>query len=330
MLIKHSLLKNHLKKSISGLYIIIGSDTYLMNETISSIKKAWDLEQAYEEKRLDITQSADWNQLISEANNYSLLSDQVLVDATYDKKTIEPLAKSILTGYANNINTRCLVIIRAPQLTPKVVQWIVTQENVSVIQLVPLDTPAFRLWIEQRLKSYQINATSDAVKLIQEKTQGNMIAAYQLIEKLTLVLASDEQLTIETVTPHLMDESEHQLYELTETWLSGQLGQTIYLLRSARTKKTEPVLILWLFSQAIRQLINLHCAIQQGQSAQDALSGHIRWPQQRKQYEIALKRLNLSILYKLLKKCHHIDERIKTGGGNMPWLALEELILATS
>ena len=327
MLIKHSLLKNYLTKNKSGLYLIIGSDTYLMNETISLIKKSWDNEQDYEEKRLDITQTSDWNMLVSEANNYSLLSDKVLIDATYDKKTIEPIAKSMLTAYANNINNRCLIIIRAPQLTSKLVQWIATQANVTIVNLVPLDTTAFKLWIEQHLKSHQIKATIEAIQLIQEKTQGNMVAAHQLIEKLALALASGEQLTKETIAPHLMDESEHQLYELTDTWLAGQLKQTIYLLRSARVKKTEPVLILWLFSQAIRQLINLHCAIQQGQSAQDALSTLIRWPQQRKQYELALKRINLSLSYNLLKKCHCIDEDIKTGNIHNVWLALESLII---
>ena len=327
MLIKQSGLAFHLKKNQLGLYIIIGSEMFLMDEAIRSIKDAWNDEQNCEEKLITLNLAADWNTLIDEANSYSLFSDKVLIDASYDKKTIDASARNILTTYANNINSRCLIILRAPQLTTKNLQWIVSNTNTVVIQLAPLDSATLQSWIKEQLKINQLNYTLGVVQQIHEKTQGNMLATARVIEKLALIMEPHELLTEEIIAPHIMDESEHQLYELTDAWLEGQVKQSIYLLREARSKQTEPILILWLFSQTIRQLINLHQTCQQGQSLQDALSNCFRWPQQRKKFEKAANRSNLTKLLMMLNNCHKIDEGIKTGSSNRVWQELESLIL---
>ncbi|MFZ4076489.1 MAG: DNA polymerase III subunit delta [Legionellaceae bacterium] len=326
MLIKHTALENHLKKSQLGLYILIGSELYLMNHAVKLIKKAWRPEEDVEIKRIEITQTSDWDHLIQEANSYDLFSDHVLIDASYDKKTIDATAKAALTAYTKDINPKCLIILRAPQLTSKLLQWILTNTHTLIVQLTPLDNHSFKAWIDQQLKTNHLNTTPAVLDLMQEKTQGNMVAAAQLIEKLALSLEPHVTLTPDLLEPHLMDKSEHQLYELTEAWLQGRSSHAIYLLSMARSKQTEPVLILWLMTQVIRQLIHINSAREQGQSLHEALL-LVQWPQQRKHYEGAVHRFNLKGLYAMLKKAHAIDEGIKTGSNPRVWQALESLLL---
>lgn len=326
MLIKHASLENHLKRSQLGLYILIGSELYLMNHAVNLIKKAWHPEEEVEVKRIEITQASDWDNLIQEANSYDLFSEHVLIDATYDKKTIDTTAKAALTAYTKDINPKCIIILRAPQLTSKLLQWILTNTHTLIVQLTPLDHPSFKAWIDQQLKTNHLNTTPSALDLIQEKTQGNMVAAAQLIEKLALSLEPHETLTPELLEPHLMDKSEHQLYELTEAWLQGRSDHAMYLLSLARSKQTEPVLILWLMTQVIRQLIHISHAREQGKSLHDALL-LVQWPQQRKHYERAIHRFHLKGLYAMLEKAHTIDEGIKTGRNPRVWQALESFLL---
>lgn len=104
MLIKQQALTSHLAKKISGLYLIIGQDCFLLNSTADSIKKVWcpPNKDDYEETTLPINNPTDWERLDEEANSYSLFAHKVLIDVRYEKEN----ARSCREGVFKQLYTK--------------------------------------------------------------------------------------------------------------------------------------------------------------------------------------------------------------------------------
>jgi DNA polymerase-3 subunit delta len=330
MLIKESALKAALEKKISPVYVLIGTESYLLEQAVASIKSTWRKQGDSEEKRLSLNLSADWSTLTEEAHSYSLFFDTVLIEASFEKKTIDALGKATLTAYLGAINPRCLILIRAPLLPSKQLSWLTANPHVTVVQITALTTHGMLAWITQQLKQMGLSFSEDIPGLIQQYTQGNQLACAQVLKKLAMVHAPGESITADDARAHLTDQCEYQLYELTDACLTGNLQKAMHIARLAHDNRTEPTHILWILTQEIRLLIQLNTKRSQGESFNQASRQLNIWPQREKNYETALNRLKANQLYALLNACQHVDEGIKTGTGRPTWQGIEQLILQLS
>jgi len=330
MIIKSQAIAQHLRHNVHALYILSGQDHYLLNETALAIKKSWRQRGECDEKTVHLNGPADWELLQEEANSYSLFTELVLIDARCDKKTIEAAGKKILKQYVENINSKCLIVLRAPNVPGKQLQPLANNEHTVLVQIYPLSPAELERWITTQLQNHAIRHEPKVPALIHQYTQGNMLACAQVIEKLRLTLNEGEFLTIDMALEQLSDQCDYQLYELAEACLSARPEKAIHLLRQACQNKTEPTLVLWLLSQEIRQLIQLDHLRKQSMSLTTACNQLRIWPQRARSYETTLSRLSLKRLQELLHTCQQLDKQIKTNQSTTIWHGLENIVLALS
>jgi DNA polymerase-3 subunit delta len=330
MLIKQQALASYLAKKLADLYIIIGQDSFLLNNAADSIKLAWrpQNKEDYEEIILSINHPADWGQLHGEVNSYSLFAHSVLIDVRYEKKLLEPAGKEFFSDYIQDPNARCLLLVRAPNLPLKQLQWLTQHNNVHVIQIHPFTSSEMQHWIRQRLQERGLQFDQQILSLIHQYTQGNMLACAQVITKLELIAEQNRVLTVEIVKEQLINQCDYQLFELADACLSCSAEKAIQILRHAYNTKTEPTLILWLLTQEIRQLIQLIELIEQSVPFNTACNQLKIWSQRTSIYQLALKKLKLDHLLSLLQFCKLIDERIKSNPKSPIWHALELVALS--
>ncbi|WP_232220545.1 hypothetical protein [Legionella tunisiensis] len=126
----------------------------MLNNAANSIKQAWypPNKDDYEESILPINNPTDWEQLSEEANSYSLFAHNVLIDVRYEKKTLDPAGKEFLSNYIQNMNPRCLLLVRAPNLPLKQLQWLTPHNNAHIVQVFPFGNSEMLYWIKQRLQ----------------------------------------------------------------------------------------------------------------------------------------------------------------------------------
>ena len=327
MQIKFQALVSHLQKKIQAVYVLQGTDQFLLNDAALSIKKAWRMRGETDEKICYINNPAEWHILQEEANSYSLFYEQVLLDIRFEKKTIDAVGKETINAYLKNINPQCLILLKAPAVPLKQMQWLSNNEHVTLVQASPLGGPALQSWITQQLKERSIAHAREAPALIYQYTQGNMLAAAQLIEKLALIADKTNPLTIEDIKAQLIDQCEYQLYELADACLTANPEKVLHLLRQARNNRTEPTLILWLLTQEIRQLIGLSHLIRQNMAFSTACTQQKIWPQRAHLYQKTMARLPQPTLYQLLQKSKELDELIKTSQSLQIWNEFEQLAL---
>lgn len=331
MLIKHQALKAELNKKFRSLYVLFGQDYFLLNNAAESIKLAWKnaKNNDVEETILSINHASDWSMIETEANSYSLFASFVLLDLRYDKKTIEVPGKEFITRYLDNINSSCLLILRAPNLLQKQLTWLYNHEKILAVQTSPLNNIAMQKWIADQLQSKGLKFEQQIPALIQQFTQGNMLACAQSIEKLELIAEPTTILSQELVIEQLVDQCDYQLFELADACLLEHPDKVIQLLRHASNTKVEPTLILWLLAEEIRKLIQLIELTKYQSLSFDTACNQLKiWPQRAKLYSTALKKIKLDLLLQLIKFCKKIDEMIKSSQNNRIWQSLEQLALS--
>ncbi len=325
MLIKHQAVAQHLQKKTASMYVVIGQDPFLVDEAIQCIKSSIKKNQDCDEKKLSIQSADEWKQVIEEANSYSLFADTVLVTVDYDKKTIDAAGKKILTNYLNATNSRCTLLIRAPNLSAKQIPWLTDHELVLVVVAYSLNQDAMLQWISNQLKTHSFSYDLAIPALIHQYTQGNMLACAQAIEKISLLYDPGSRLTIDQVKEQLTVQCEHSLYELIDACLLGHADKALQILRQAANNKTEAILVLWMLTQEVRILMQLMHHLQNNVPFKTASSQLKIWPQRQGLYQASLKRLNQSVLEQLLRFCQVLDERIKSNMSSQTWNGLESL-----
>lgn len=328
MQIKQQMLAQQVQKKIAPIYVLIGQEHYLLEEGLNTIKSVIKKSYDCDEKIIAIQSTEDWNTISGEANSYSLFSDIVLLNIFYDKKSIDATGKKILTEYLKAVNSRCFIIIRAPNVPAKQLQWLCNQEHVVVVVAYPLNIDSMKHWIASQLKKNSLNFEQQVPDLIHQYTQGNMLACAQVIEKIALSNTPNSLINSQQALEHLSDQCAHSLFELVDACLLGQADKAIHILRQAANNKTEPILILWMLTQEVRVLLQLSFWVGQKTDFKTACGQLKIWPQRINLYQLGSKRLNNSVLEQLLRYCKSIDEQIKSNLNTQVWNALEKLSLS--
>ncbi|MFT4058745.1 MAG: DNA polymerase III subunit delta [Legionella sp.] len=329
MQIKQHMLAQQMQKKIHPLYLLTGQDSYLLDESLSLIKTAIKAKYNCDEKIISIHSADDWNIVLEEANSYSLFSDTVLLNIFYDKKIFDAAGKKVLTAYLNEVNTRCFIIIRAPNLPAKQLHWLTSHEHALISVAYPLTAGNMKKWIAVQLKNKAINFAPQVPDLIHQYTQGNMLACAQVIEKISLTNAVNSTITMQQAHEHLSNQCDHNLLELVDACLLGEADKAIQILRHAANNKTEAILVLWMLTQEIRTLLQLTNLVQNQMDINSACTQLKIWPMRINLYQKSYSRFNSVTLKQLHQYCNIIDERIKSSYFNTQiWNSLENLALS--
>lgn len=313
MQLKHQGLTSSLKKALLPVYVLAGPERYFIEEEAKAIKAAYALNREVDHKLLTVDSSEDWQQIEEEANSYSLFASYVFLDVRYEKKSIDRVGKKIIANYLSSVNQRCLLLIRCPHVPLSQLQWLSASDKTVLVSAYPPSLQDMRNWIAKQLQQHQLKFTAHIPDIILHKVQGNMFACSQALEKITLIYPAGSTLQANEMLQQLSDQSEYQLYDLSEACLAGNTENALRILGKLLILPNEYSLILWIITQEIRLLLQLKHLLQQQRSLTEACAELKVWKQRVRLYQAANERLSSSLLQQLMLTAHNIDLLIKTG-----------------
>jgi DNA polymerase-3 subunit delta len=167
---------------------------------------------------------------------------------------------------------------------------------------------------------------NDALQLLCDRIEGNLLAAVQEVEKLKL-LAEGGQITAETVTTSVSNNARYNLFDMTDNALKGNAAGSLKMLHGLRGEGTEPAVALWALLREIRTLYQAQQSVDSGQNPQQALSSLRVWKNRIGLMQGALGRHSRDSLSHLMEQATEVDGSIKGFSGGKPWDNLESLIL---
>ena len=219
--------------------------------------------------------------------------------------------------------------------TQQKAKWFKALEHAGVfIPIWPVESTQLPGWLGQRLHSDGYRATPQALALISERVEGNMLAASQELEKLKL-LAKDKVINEATVEEVVCDSARFDVFQLIDTALSGNVRQCVRILSVLKGEGIEAPIILWALAREIRLLGDLSRQISRGvamdlaldQSAKSMGFAPFMLKRRKGLLNKALQRNSEHSLRQMLHDAGKIDRCIKGLDRGNTWDQLLSLVL---
>ncbi len=324
MRVRPDQLAAHLRKTLASLYLVFGDEPLQSQEAADAIRAAA-RERGYDERDcLTVETGFDWATLRQQAASQSLFASRRLLELRMGNAKPGDAGAKALSDYAARPAADTVLLITAGKLDWQTQKgrWFTALDGAGVvIQTAPLEPGQLAGWIERRLRSRGLQPAPDAVTLLGERVEGNLLAAAQEIEKLVL-LAESRELTVEAVLAAVGDSARYSIYDFVDAALLGKPERVARILDGLRGEGVEPVLINWALHQEVRRLVALAFARDHGQALEATLAEHKVWEKRKPLLRQALQRLTLGNCRQLLGACSRTDRMIKGVEPGSPWDAL--------
>lgn len=311
MKIRIDQLSQQLEKKLAPVYLISGDEPLQIMEATDRVRaKAREL-GFIERIVMDVDKDFDWDMLTAEANSLSLFADKRILELRVPSGKPGKPGGAALAQYAARPPEDTVLIISAGKLDKTAIntKWYKSLDEIGItMQCWPVDTAALPGWIENRCIQKGLHPDKEAVRLLVDRVEGNMLAAAQEIEKLSL-LVDTAQVNAQQVTDAVADSSRFNIYDLTDAALLGDVARSSHIINGLQSEGVEVVLALWAISREIRTL--MAAAEDSQQSPDSALAKAGVWSKRLPVMKKALLRHNRNSLQQLMTMCATTDRVIK-------------------
>tara|TARA_B110000503_G_scaffold133620_1_gene211445 strand:- start:1837 stop:2883 length:1047 start_codon:yes stop_codon:yes gene_type:complete len=330
MRLKAEQLSAHLaSKGLSSLYIISGDEPLLVQESADIIRTEAKLHGYNERKLFHVGSKFDWNSVLIEASNISLFSEKKLLEIRIISGKPGDKGSKTLQEHLTKINTDTLTLIITPKLDNSSTKskWFTAIENQGVsVQIWPISTPQLPQWLNQRLNQSGIRANQEAIGVLADRVEGNLLSAIQEIEKLKL-LAPKEELTGKAMSDIVVDSSRFNVFVLLDKIMGSEAKKACHILQGLRSEGTDATIILWAITRDLRILIKGSEAVYSGESIDSVLQKLGVWESRKPLIKKAISQIPVERLRQMLKLSGAIDRAIKGMRSGSPWDDLTTLVL---
>lgn len=314
-----------LAKSLASVYIICGDETLLAQETAEQIRSSA-LQSGFAE-RISVTMDS----LFSHAQHLSLFSSKQLLELDLTTTKLNAATGKILHEYAAAPPDDKILLIRANKLDSKTeqTQWYKQLDKTcTFITVWPITLEQMPAWIMQRVKKIGMTITQGAALKLAALVEGNLLAAAQEIEKISLLgqsISIDENTIDELVT----DLAHFDIFTLVDSALSGNKQRSLRILDNLAAEDIEPTLILWALTREIRVLADIAKATRQGKPLPALFSQFRIWDKRQPAVRAFLQRhAGGSDHRELLLHAAAIDRVIKGAANGNVWDELQRWIVS--
>lgn len=329
MQVKAEQLISQHKKSPLPVIWISGDESLLVQESCDEVRKYAKANGYLEREVLDVTPSFDWNLLLSSANSLSLFAERKLIDLRLNSSKLDNEAKKALHAYCENPGEDNLLLITSGKIekASTKAKWFQNiEKQACFVQIWPINAQQLPQWIQRRLKQRGFTADPEAISLLCNRVEGNLLAADQEIEKLSM-LTDETHLDPGVINAAVADSSRFSVFNLIDSTLLGHSPKALNILNHLKAEGTEPLQLVNLFCREIRVLINMREKIEEGQYPGAVMKEARIWSNRTQIIGTALENHTVKSLQRILNDAKTIDQSVKGFAHNNPWDEIIQLIL---
>ena len=325
MQLKAEQLPQHFKKGLAPIYFIYGDELLLVQEAADAIRAAARAQGYSEREVFNVERDFDWNQLTESSNNLSLFAERRILEVRMPTGKPGDAGGKALREYAARPAEDTLLLIVSGKLDAqqRKSKWVTDLEAAGVgIAIWPVDAQQLPQWIRARMQSRGLQPTPEAVHLLAERVEGNLLACAQEIDKLKL-LVGDGAIDVAAVTAAVADSARFDVFGLVDSALAGEAERSVRMLAGLRGEGIEPVVVVWALARELRSLAAMAWEIGRGATASAVMGRHRVWSSRQAVVGKALGRLSGGAGFSLLSDCARLERVVK---GRAPGNAWDELV----
>jgi DNA polymerase-3 subunit delta len=246
-----------LKRGLAPVYLLSGDEPLTQGEAADAIRAAA-RSAGFTEREvffIDRANSGPWDDIFASTQALSLFATRRLVEVRMPggkPGTEGAKALAELAGVAGT-DLMLLVITGGLDWTTQKSSWVQALDAAGTwVDAQAVGTAQFPAWLKARASREGVELDDEAAVLLAQHTEGNLLAAVQELQKLSLsgithagaadVMASSAQ------------SSRFDVAQLGEAVLRGDLPRSLRVLAGLKAEDVEPTLVLWSLWQELRAL----------------------------------------------------------------------------
>jgi len=249
-------LGRQLAERLLPVYLICGDEPLLAGEAADAVRAAARAAGFTEREVHFMDRGGDWDAVRSSVSTLSLFAARRSIEVRLPSGKPGVTGGRALVGIIESLQEDTLLLILTGRLDrdAQAAEWVRAAETRGAwVSVWPITAERLAPWLASRCRQLGLTADADALALLAERTQGNLLAAKQELDKLRLLLA-DRHITLQAVLASAADSARFDVAELREALASGAAARAVRILGGLRAEGVELPLALWAVVRALREL----------------------------------------------------------------------------
>ena len=340
MRVRPEQLERHLARGLASIYVVHGDEPLQREESLDAIRAAARAAGFGERIVLYAESDFDWNELRAHASNLSLFAERRLIDLRVTGGSPGKDGGPALAQYAADPPPDMVLLLSCGRLDRRSTgtRWFKALEGAGdVVEVYPVRARDLPRWIAARCTARGAAIERDAAEALAERSEGNLLACAQEIDKLRL-LCEGRTITVDDVMRTVADSARFGTFDLIDPALEGNGVRAVRILHVLREEGVEPFHVLGSLTWAIRGVCAVAAGLESGARLDDALrAASGGWWRRKHAIERALRRMPRRGWIRLLEVAEGVDRILKGAPARSgaavrwsradAWAGLERLVL---
>ena len=266
MKIQANQLSAHLQKSLAPCYLVSGDEHLLVAEALDAIRESA-RGKGFSTRDLHVaTTGFDWSALLDSSANLSLFAERRIVELRLPTGKPGRIGGQAIVDLIGQCGDDLMLVVGTPKLDrgAQSAKWAKALESAGVsVPIWPVEARELPAWINARMRRAGLEPDRDAVMLIADRVEGNLLAAGQEIEKLRLLLG-EGKVSAEDISRAVANSSRYDVFKLVDAALAGDAKRVVRVLEGLHGEGVEPVIVVWAITRELRTLARLGDAVAAG------------------------------------------------------------------
>ena len=332
MKIQANQLQSQLQKNLASCYLVTGDEHLLVAEALDSIRGAA-RQQGFTSRDLHVAITGfDWSVLRDSTSNLSLFAERRIVELRLPTGKPGRVGSQAIVDLIGQLGPDLMLIVVTPKLdrSGQSSKWVKALDAAGVnLTIWPIGLRELPGWISQRMRSVGLQPDRDAVTMIADRVEGNLLAAGQEIEKLRL-LHGEGEVSADDVSSAVANSSRFDVFKLVDAALGGDTKRAIKVLAGLREEGVEPVIIVWALTRELRTLTSLADLLANGADLANGMQKVGVWRNRQALVRSCVARHQPRDFHHLLKSTVAADQAAKGQLRADPWQIITSIVFELS
>ena len=322
-------LSRQLAAGLRPIYVVHGGEPLQTDEVVDAIRASARDRGFSERVTFEPVTDADWAALGTEAASPSLFAPRRLLEVRLPGSRPGHAGAAVLARLAGKPPPDVVFLVVLGRLEPKQrsAAWLEALEKAGVsVPTRPVALPEMPGWVKARGRRAGLELSAEAAALLAERTQGNLLACAQELDKLAL-LHPGGRVDVREVLASTGESARYDVFDLVDAVVAGDARRGARVLEGLRAEGVEAPLVVWALARELRTLASIARAAARGEPLARVFPRYRIWESRQGAVRSALERHDPSRWLALLRRLGSIDRMVKGLEPADPWTELSRLVL---
>lgn len=331
MALRADQLAGSLKRGLAPVYLVGGEEPLLLLECCDQIREAARAQGFAERELLQVEKGFDWSSL-GQAATPGLFATRKIIDLRLRTGKPGREGARVLGEWADAPDPDMILMVSCEKWdkSSRSSKWASKLEKAGQrVDIWPVKAQELPRWLEQRMLVHGMHPEPEALRILADRLEGNLLAARQEIDRLALIRGAGT-VTVDDVMKVVADSSRFETFALAEHMLSGNLHDGLRVAAGLKRMDTPLPLLVGALLRELKVVEAYSLAVRGGENESMVFRRLNVWQNRQHTIRTAARRLGTLKLFAAFKMLSLIDRQSKGRAKGDPWQSIDTLLLQLS